>query len=76
MWNHKVEDWGHLELKQNDQNQIDYIDVDYLAIDYFVANLFLVDSSVVDIEPVQKHEDLYYLHVYIYVPSSFRMKNN
>ncbi len=23
MWNHKAEDWGHLELKLNCENQID-----------------------------------------------------
>jgi hypothetical protein len=75
MWNHKVEDWGHLKLKQNYQNQIDYLLVDYLAIDYFAAKILLDDSSIVNIEPVQKHEDLYSLHVYMYVPSSSRMKN-
>jgi hypothetical protein len=69
MWNHKVEDWGHLELKQNYQYQIDYLVVDYVA-----ANFFLANSFVVDIESVQKHEDLYSLHVYMYVPSSTRMK--
>jgi hypothetical protein len=70
MWNHKVEDWVHLELKQNYQNQIDY-----LAIDYFVAIFLLVDSSIVNVESVQKHEDLYSLHVYMHVPSSYRIKN-
>jgi hypothetical protein len=75
MWNHKVEDWGHLKLKQNYQNQIDYLVVDYLAIDYLATNFFLADFFAIDIELVQKHEDLYSLHVYMYVPSSFKMKN-
>jgi hypothetical protein len=75
MWNHKVEDWGHLKLKQNYQNQIDYLTVDYITIDFIVASFFLSNSFAIDIELVKKHEDLYSLHVYMYVPSSFRMKN-
>ncbi len=70
MWNHKVEDWDHMELKQNYQNQFDY-----LAIDYFATNFFHVDYFDVDIEPFQKHEFLNSLHVYMYVPSSSKMKN-
>jgi hypothetical protein len=53
MWNHKVEDWGHLELKQSFQNQIDYL-VDYLAIDSLAANFFLVNYFIVYIEPIKK----------------------
>jgi hypothetical protein len=43
-----------LELKQNCQNQIDYLVVDYLAIDSLVANFFHVNYFAVDIEPVKK----------------------
>jgi hypothetical protein len=60
MWNHKVEDWGHLELKLNYQNQTDPL---------------VASSFVVDLELVQKLKDLYYLLVYMYAPSSFGMKN-
>jgi len=60
MWNHKVEDWGHLELKLNYQNQIDPL---------------VASSFVVDLELVQKLKDLYYLLVYMYALSSFGMKN-
>jgi hypothetical protein len=58
MWNHKVEDYGHLELKLNCQNQIDPL---------------VASSLVVDLELVQKLKDLCYLPVYTYVPSSFGM---
>jgi len=60
MWNHKVEDWGHLELKLNYQNQTDPL---------------VASSFVVDLELVQKLKDLYYLLVYMYALSSFGMKN-
>jgi hypothetical protein len=54
MWNHKVEDWGHLQFKQNYQNQIDYLVVNYLTIDYLNANSFIVDSFAINIEAIQK----------------------
>jgi hypothetical protein len=59
MCNHKVEDWGHLELKLNCQNQ---------------TNPLVASSLVVDLELVQKLEDLYYLPIYMYVSCSFGMK--
>jgi hypothetical protein len=49
-----------LELKLNYQNQI---------------NPFIAGSLAIDLELVQKLEDLYYLHVYMYALSSFWMKN-
>jgi len=55
-----VEDWGHLELKLNYQNQTDPL---------------VASSFVVDLELVQKLKDLYYLLVYMYALSSFGMKN-
>ncbi len=51
MWNHKVEDYSHLELKLNYQNQTDPL---------------VVGSLIVDLELVQKLEDLYSLRVYVY----------
>jgi hypothetical protein len=60
MWNHKVEDEGHLELKLNCQNQTDPL---------------VAGSLTIDLELVQKLEDLYSLPVYMYALSSFGMKN-
>jgi hypothetical protein len=60
MCHHKVENWGHLGLKLNHQNQ-----TDPLVASFFVA----------DLELVQKLKDLYYSPIYMYAPSSFGMKN-
>jgi hypothetical protein len=49
-----------MELKLNCQNQIDPL---------------IASSLAIDLKLVQKLEDLYYLPIYMYAPSSFGMKN-
>ncbi len=49
-----------MELKLNCQNQTEILVASFLA---------------TNLELVQKLEDLYFLPIYMYAPSSFRMKN-
>jgi hypothetical protein len=60
MCNHKVEDWGHLQLKLNYQNQIDPL---------------VTSTFIIDLELVQKLANLYFLLFYMYALRSFEMKN-